>query len=300
MSTNFSEQSKTPDDSSYGPPVGDQNMLKAILKGIGTVAVLGGFVYWLLIPTSTPGCNAKETQNALFRLSIPSTKDITRNMMNPRGSTSFSFRNPTELNYDAETGIRSCMANVFASSRGIGEDYVPSTDTGEKIGFTIERDPDKSGDFIVRTVPIEFLKARIASKDTTDKKFGTPVGRDAMQKAVMAGLRKIDKDTSARMPGLRHQRSRDDTPLTYADNVKNVLPTADCRELDEGRYGCPVQIEFRDFLLGAIGASPWLLLKGEFVFVREGNEWKVADDFSNTFMQAIVKSRFGIDDAEDG
>ena len=305
MSTNY----RTPDDDNVMAPSGQPErdlsiMLKSILKGIGTVVVLGGFVYWLFMPTSTPGCGAKETQDTLFRLTLNANiKNSMQRLRNPGGSASFHLRNPTELGYDKETGTRSCMASIYArpdESAGL------SKDTGEKIGFTIERNPEKSDEFIVRTVPIEFLKARNASKAAADNAskgkagndFGAPVGRDAIQAAVMEGLRMIDKNSYA--PSLRNRRSRDGTSFAYADNVQNVLPIAVCRELDENRYGCPLQIEYRDALLGAIGASPWMLLKGEFVLVREGSGWKVDEGFSKAFLEAVVRGRLGIDDDKSG
>ena len=278
-------------------------MLKSILQVIGTVAVLGVLVYWLFLPTSTPSCDSEKIRDTLFRLSLKANiKNSMQRMRNPEGTASFHFHNPTELGYDKETGTRSCMASIYASIRDSDKDYAPSRDTGEKIGFTIERDPKDSDGFIVKTAPIEFLTARTASKDKnkTNKNLGAPIGRDAIQTAVVEGLHNIDKNLTARMPSYKNRRPGDNTPKTYAESVNNVLPTADCRELDEGRYGCPIQIEYRDNLLGAIGASPWKLLKGEFVFVREGKGWKVDDGFDKAFMEAVVRGRFGIDSAEDG
>ena len=148
-----------------------------ILKGIGTVIVLGGFVYWLFLPTPTPGCDEKGIQNSLFRIS--SEMDREPRMMSSVDSISLIFLNPTELSYNKETGIRACMASVFASNVSMGKNPGFPKDTGEKLGFTIERERENNSKFIVRIVPIENLMSRNAIKGTANKNPGAPVGRKA-------------------------------------------------------------------------------------------------------------------------
>jgi hypothetical protein len=219
-----------------------------MLKSIAVLAALGGFGYWLSLPALTPACGAERVRDALFRISLKTNRqlmDSTQRMLRPQDSVSFSVRNPTELGYDEETGTRSCMVDVWAR---VGDSF-QSEDTGEKMGFTIERDPKDDGEFIVKGAPIESLKTRTADKGKGNNGFGTPVGRKAIQEAVMEGLREMDKSLGATMPSYRNRRPGSNTPKTYAESVRDVLPTGDCRELDKDRYGCPVQMMYQDFLM---------------------------------------------------
>jgi hypothetical protein len=172
---------------------------------------------------------------------------------------------------------------------------VDRKDVGEKIGYVVERQPGGRRDFRVRTMPVAFVMASYTGS-ALNRKLGAPVGREAMHAAMVEALHRFDGPQAARAPSSYEQRWRgDDTPKTMADSVQNVVPTADCREVDSGRYACPVQVEFRDRLLEALGAMSCRLLKGEFVFERDGSGWKVADGFYETFAKSLVSGRIGID-----
>ena len=252
----------------------------------GVLAVVGGGIYWLLSPSAAPDCDARNVTAALFSIGLDAAL---KNQMSPsailshQDSHSVLFTKYTEVGYDKENRTRACKADILLDAEN----------TGEQIGYIVAPASDKNShdDFEIRTMPVEFLTARYTGA-ALNKNLGQPVGREAIQAAVMAGLNELDRKVSARSPAFSGRN--DDQIPTLADRVSSVLPTADCRQLSADRYTCPVQIEYKDPLLAALSrimGSPYKLLDAEFTFERNGGGWKVGDDFDETFSKAIVGSR---------
>jgi hypothetical protein len=260
----------------------------AALGSVGAAVVIGGIVLWTMFPF-TPACDARDTRRTLSAIGIGTAMQVSLDSLKftrkPPAGHLVSFSDETEVGYDEQTGSRACTAKLIVDGK----------DLGEKTGYVVERVPGSRRDFRVRTMPVEFVMASYTGS-ALDKKLGAPVGRDAMRAAMVAALHRLDGPLAARAPSSDEPRWRGgDSPKSMADSVQNVLPTADCRALDSGRYACPVQVEFRDGLLDVLGAMPYRLLKGEFVFERDGSGWKVADGFYEAFAKSLVSSRFGID-----
>ncbi|CAB3799234.1 hypothetical protein LMG28688_04894 [Paraburkholderia caffeinitolerans] len=259
---------------------------KLLLSIGGPLVLAGGYVLWTMFP-STPGCDASSTRKTLMLIAVDvgvSAMHDPKILLSGEGPQSIFFTHETEVGYDDDTGTRACTASIETGGK----------DSGEKAGYVVERVPGSRSDFRVQMLPVEVIMARYTGS-ALNKKLGAPVGREAMRTAIVAGLRKLDGDAAELAPSYGKSLPGDDPdaePKTLADSVQEVLPSADCRALDGGRYACPVQIEYRDQLMGAIGAMPYRQLKGEFVFERDGGGWKVADGFDKTFMQSIVNSRF--------
>ncbi|MDR0480345.1 MAG: hypothetical protein LBG66_00500 [Gallionellaceae bacterium] len=249
----------------------------------GVLAVVGGGIYWLWFADSTPACDARSVKNALSSIGFDVTlKTRIDSAMQPDQKIPFvSFSQYTEVGYDKENHTRACKADIVLDAE----------DANEQVGYIVMPDKDSSSGYAVKTMPVEFLEARYAGA-ALNKNLGQPVGREAIQAAVMAGLNELDRKVSARSPGLF---GRDDDKMqTLAGSVSSVLPTADCRQLSADRYSCPVQIEYKDPLLAALSSimgPPYKLLKAEFVFERNGDGWKVGDDFDETFSKVIAGSR---------
>jgi hypothetical protein len=50
-------------------------------------------------------------------------------------------------------------------------------------------------------------------------------------------------------------------------------------------------VDYKDNLLSVIGAMPYVQLKGEFVFERDRDAWKVANGFDDKFLNTLVNGR---------
>ncbi|EKS9794512.1 MULTISPECIES: hypothetical protein [Burkholderia] len=255
---------------------------KQMLIGFGGLAAALAVGAYLLWPASAPACGASSTTKALNSLLFDARRDMMRRnpmQMLDRGTKSFPHvSNPREVGYDEANRARGCLADVSIA------------DEHATLGYVVRHDDKDKSAFVVQTFSPEYVTARYSAQGL-DPKLGAPLGRDVISAAFMASVAQLDKDVSARMPRYGKPRFGDDTPTTLTSSVFGVMPAADCKPIDGDRVSCPLLIDYRDRLLGAIGAPSMLQLKGDFTFVKEGSGWKAADDFDKTLMEAIVARR---------
>jgi len=255
---------------------------KQMLIGFGGLAAALAVGAYLLWPASTPACSASSTTKALNSLMFDARMAMMREnpmQMLDQGSKSFPrVSNPREVGYDEADRARGCLADVSIA------------DEHATLGYVVRHDDKDKSAFVVQMFPPEYVTARYSAQGL-DPKLGAPLGRDAISTAFMAGVAQLDKDVSARMPSYGKPMFGDDKPTTLTSSVLGVMPAADCKQIDGDHVSCPLLIDYRDRLLGAIGAPSMLQLKGDFTFVKDGSGWKTADDFDKTLMQAIVARR---------
>ena len=255
---------------------------KQMLIGFGGLAAALAVGTYLLWPAQAPACTASSTIKTLNSLMFDARMDMMRKnpmQMLEQGNTSFpTVSNHREVGYDEATRARGCLADLSVA------------DEHTTLGYVIRRDDKDKSDFVVQTLPSEYVAARYSIRGL-DPKLGAPLGRDVIGTTFMAGVAQIDKNVSARSPSQDWAPSGDDDPTKLTNGVLGVMPAADCKQLGGDRVSCPLLIDYRDPLLGAIGAPSMLQLKGDFTFVKDGSGWKTTDDFTETLLQAIVARR---------
>ncbi|WP_174908536.1 hypothetical protein [Burkholderia diffusa] len=255
---------------------------KQMLIGFGGLAAALAVGTYLLWPAQAPACTASSTIKTLNSLMFDARMDMMRKnpmQMLEQGNTSFpTVSNHREVGYDEATRARGCLADLSVA------------DEHTTLGYVIRRDDKDKSDFVVQTLPSEYVAARYSIRGL-DPKLGAPLGRDVIGTTFMAGVAQIDKNVSARSPSQDWAPSGDDDPTKLTNGVFGVMPAADCKQLGGDRVSCPLLIDYRDPLLGAIGAPSMLQLKGDFTFVKDGSGWKTTEDFTETLLQAIVARR---------
>ncbi|AZQ54523.1 hypothetical protein [Burkholderia cenocepacia] len=255
---------------------------KQMLIGFGGLAAALAVGAYLLWPASAPACGASSTTKALGALMFRARMDMMRkNPMQMLDKDSAPFprvSNPREVGYDDANRARGCLADVSIA------------DEHTTFGYVVQHDDKDKSAFVVQMLPPEYVTARYSAQGL-DPKLGAPLGRDVISAAFMAGVAQVDKNVSERSPSYGKPLPGDDEPTTLTSSVLGVMPAADCKQIDGDHVSCPLLIDYRDRLLGAIGAPSMLQLKGDFTFIKDGSGWKTADDFDKTLMQAIVARR---------
>ncbi|WP_175943360.1 hypothetical protein [Burkholderia pyrrocinia] len=255
---------------------------KQALIGIGGLAAALAVGAYLLWPASTPACSASSTVKTLNALMFDARMDMMRKnpmQMLDQGSKTYPrVGNHREIGYDEANRSRGCLADVSVA------------DEHTTLGYVVRHDDKEKSAFVVQTFPSEYVTARYSAQGLNPK-LGAPLGRDVISTTFMAGVAQLDKNVSERSPSYGKPLPGDDEPATLTSSVLGVMPAADCKQVDGDHVSCPLLIDYRDRLLGAIGAPSMLQLKGDFTFVKDGSGWKTADDFDKTLMQAIVARR---------
>ncbi|MGS0891830.1 hypothetical protein ACVBGC_04595 [Burkholderia stagnalis] len=255
---------------------------KQALIGVGGLAVALAVGAYLMWPDSTPTCDASSTTKTLNSLMFDARLDMMRKnpmqMLDQGAKTYPNVDNYREVGYDETNGSRGCIADLSVA------------DEHTTLGYIVRHDDKDKSAFVVQTFPSEYVTARYSAQGLNPK-LGAPLGRDVIGTAFMAGVARLDKSVSEQSPSYGKSLAGDDEPSTLTSSVLGVMPAADCRQVDGDHVSCPLLIDYRDRLLGAIGAPSMLQLKGDFTFVKDGNGWKTADDFDKTLMQAIVERR---------
>ncbi|MPV65009.1 hypothetical protein [Burkholderia sp. BE17] len=255
---------------------------KQVLIGVGGLAVALAVGAYLLWPASTPSCSASSTVKTLASLMFDARMNMMRKnpmQMLDQSSTTFPrVSNHREVGYDEANGSRGCLADL-----SVADDHTT-------LGYVVRHDDKDKSSFVVQAFPSEYVTARYNARGL-DPKLGAPLGREAIGTVFMAGVAQLDKNVSDRSPSYGKPLPGDDEPTTLTSSVLGVMPAADCKQIDGDHVSCPLLIDYRDRLLGAIGAPSMLQLKGDFTFVKDGSGWKTADDFDKTLMQAIVARR---------
>ncbi|WP_322086481.1 hypothetical protein [Burkholderia sp. BCC1999] len=255
---------------------------KQMLIGFGGLAAALAVGAYLLWPASAPACSASSTVKTLNSLMFDARMDMMRKnpmQMLDKGSTPFPrISNHREVGYDETNQARGCLADLTVA------------DEHTTLGYVVRHDDKDKSDFVVQTFPAEYVTARYSAQGLNPK-LGAPLGRDVISTAFMTGVAQLDKSVSERSPSYGKPMPGSDEPTTLTSSVLGVIPSADCKQIDGDHVSCPLLIDYRDRLLGAIGAPSMLQLKGDFTFVKDGTGWKTADDFDKTLMQAIVARR---------
>ncbi|MGQ7938954.1 hypothetical protein [Paraburkholderia sp. D1E] len=249
-----------------------------LLQVGGVLVVLIGFGIYMLMPDSTPMCGASSTTTALNSLIYDGEMKSMTGLQMVQKNGLPNTRNHREIGYDSKDHSRGCVADLT-----IGEDKT-------QIGYAVLRTADDKNKFAVQAFPPEYITSRYDAA-TLNNTLGAPVGRDNMEAAMKAALTHLDAQIHGPAALSSKPATDDDQPASLADSVLNVIPSANCRQLADGRQSCPVTIDYRDDLLSAIGASPVIQLHSDFVFVKSGTSWTMADDFPKAFMTAIVAGR---------
>ena len=268
-----------------------KRVLIAWAAAIPVVIAAGfGVTRWL---GSTPLCTADSTKKALMWIGFKSEMELKRKMpallLKDNSHAAMTFENESEVGYDDSDSSRGCTA------------IAKSGDDTSRVGYVIRPSKEGKNEFEVRTYPYEYVTARY-SPAGLNKLLGAPLGRQAIHDAMMKGVSGIDGRVKSVSPNYGKPSPGSDEPMTMESSVIGVMPAADCRAIDARQYACPVLIDYKDPLLEAIGAMPFVQLKGEFAFARDGDGWKVADGFDQKFLETLVNGRvrnvFGPDVAD--
>ena len=247
-----------------------------LINAAVVIVILGGFGIYKLMPDSTPSCTSSSTTSALDSLFFEGAmKSMAGAQMLANGGLPHA-RNYREVGYDSRDHSRGCLADI-----GSGTEKT-------QIGYMVRRTPDDQDKFAVQAFPPEYISSRYDAA-TLNNTFGKPVGRENMESAIKAALTQVDDQVHG--PAAQSQKADDDQPASLAESVLDVVPTADCKQVADGRQSCPVTIDYRDDLMAIVGAPAVTRVRGEFVFLKNGGQWAASDDFPEAFMKAVVGGR---------
>ncbi|WP_244131319.1 hypothetical protein [Burkholderia pseudomultivorans] len=253
-----------------------------MLTGFGVLVAALAVGAYLLWPASTPMCGASTTVKTLdslmFKLRVEMMRKDPMHALDGGSKTYPHVANHREVGYDEANRSRGCLADLTVA------------DEHTTLGYVVRHDDKDPSTFVVQTFPSEYVTARYSAAGLNPK-LGAPLGREVIDTAFREGVARFDKQVSDRSPSYGKPLPGDDSPSTLTSSVQGVMPAADCSRIDGDRVSCPLLIDYRDRLLGAIGMPSMLQLKGDFTFVKDGSGWKTADDFDETLMKAIVARR---------
>ncbi|MGN8077895.1 hypothetical protein [Variovorax sp. 22077] len=262
------------------------------LKFAVAVAVIGGGIGWYAFaPASVPACDAASTRTTLDSLMRRVSMDMRMRQLDPNGGR--VIETPTvgsmrEIGYLKPERIRGCMA------------VMTQGDSKEQMAYTIGPAEPKGDDMVVRGADVAIVEARFGNLDADGRPLynAEPIGREAMEKAFREGAAPLG---AARSASAARMRPRTDPGLVRKDPnraraIAEIEPTGPCRKLEDGSgHACPLVVEYNDSLMGALsGSDSSLPVRGEFTFVEgDDGEWRVGDDFAQTFMRKVLEARMG-------
>lgn len=236
--------------------------------GGGALILLAVFTYWWL-PKKPPSCSDTGVHNTLRSIAREVGFDALLKDPSNRSAMFVTVAGQQEVGYDRETRTRGCIA------------FMGSRDKTSKIGFEIFPSPPDSNKFSVQTRPASYIYRKFSAADP-DANVGAPVGREAMTAALKEG---------AKHGGFTKNRTLKTEEAAQANAILSVNPTANCTEVSENHYRCPVEIDYQDSLMGVVGRNTLLTLKGDFTFIKDNDVWKVSDDFWTEFAAVMVDAR---------
>jgi hypothetical protein len=229
---------------------------------------LAVFTYWWL-PTKPLSCSDTSVRNTLRSIARDVGFDALLKDPSNRNAMFVTVAGEQEVGYHRETRTRGCIA------------LVGSRDKISKIGFEIMPSPPDSNKFSVQTRPASYIYSKFSAEDP-DANVGTTVGREAMTAALKE---------AAKHEGFAQNRTLKKEEAAHTDDILSVNPTANCTEVSENHYRCPVEIDYQDSLISVIGRNTLLTLKGDFTFIKDKDVWTVSDDFWTEFATAMVDAR---------
>lgn len=248
--------------------------------GLGGAALLGAAGWYFLTPPLVPRCEASVVKKSIHK----SLWSAQAHLMSRKPSASapiagnlgsLKLEQVKELGYIKTERARGCVAMLV-----INEQRAP-------IAYEVK---GKGEDIFVMGGDERLLRTRYAqlNSDGALPELGKPLGREGVRQALQQGVLDFSKlggsaaDALARMQGAAGQ------PEVA---LGEVLPLNDCVQGAGGVWSCKLMVQYRDPFMVAIGKEDRLLLEGEFGFVRDGKDWRPADNFKKQFAAALVQSR---------
>ncbi|NVM87803.1 hypothetical protein FHT32_001442 [Variovorax sp. SG517] len=258
-------------------------------KFLATVAVIGGGIGWYAFaPASVPACDAASTRKTLDSLMRRVSMDVRMRRLDPNGGAVIetpSVSSLREVGYLKPERVRGCMA------------VMTQGDSKEPMAYTIGPTEAKGDEMVVRGADVAIVQARFGNLDADGRPLynAEPIGRMAMEKAFREGAAPLG---AARAASAARMRPRTEPGLVRKDpnrsrEIAEIEPTGPCRKLEDGTgHACPLVVEYNDSLLGALtGGDGSLPVRGEFTFVEDNGNWRVGDDFAQTFMRRVLEAR---------
>lgn len=254
--------------------------------GGGAVAVVSA-AWFVLAPASPPQCGDAGVQRTL-RTSMFSTsvQHMARRASGggppPSDLLLATFTNVKEVGYIKAERSRGCSATLK-----VGDIAAP-------VAYIIG--PNDKGDMMVSGANPRVVSVRYGQYGPAGKSqdVGRPAGATQLIAAFERGVAAFDERTqnAASREAFDRQRKRmGQSPDTDTRSVRNISPLGDCKGLGPDRWSCRLQAEFRDRLMSAIGKSDWVVIEGDFDFVRKGTAWMMDDNFARQYTDAIVRGR---------
>lgn len=272
---------------------------------VTTLLVVGGIGWYAFAPASVPACDAASTRKTLNSLMFRVAVDVRMRSLDPDARASVhtpSVSSMREVGYLKPERVRGCIAVMTTRS---------DDDDKQPMAYTIGPASPKSDEMVVRGADVAIVEARFGHLDADGKPRynAEPIGREAMEKAFREGAASLSSmRSSSAMERLRSRQQRAGSGLLTKDpdrsrEIADIEPTGPCQALENGAgHSCPLVVEYNDRLLGAIAGSDAtsLAVTGDFTFVQDGGNWRMGDDFAQTFMRKVVEARMsslGIMDA---
>jgi hypothetical protein len=252
----------------------------------GAALVLGGPLWYALMPVAVPACDAVLTtntvRNMLFLAHVSARPDA-RLVEVPAGAPSLS--EVREVGYASGPRLRGCAARLDAQG------------TRTPYAYTIGPAADDSSQFDITGAEPALVAARFGQIDS-DGDFGNkaePLGRDQLERAFRAGVDTLRHDAASARHALMLEQMRRASAVSRSARerlreIAELEPLGACRALKPGtQYACRLMIERNDPLLAAIGVGSSTVLQGEFTFERSaGREtWRAAPAFAEEFSRAV-------------
>lgn len=259
-------------------------------KFILTVLVVaGGLGWYIFAPASVPACDASSTRKTLNSLMIRAAMDVRMRNLDPSSRSSIqtpSVSSMREVGYRKPERVRGCVA------------LMKQGDSTESMAYTIGPASPKGDEMVVRGADVAIVEARFGHLDADGKPLynAEPIGREAMEKAFREGAAPLSMRSS---PARERLRQRADSGLLTRDpdrsrEIAEIELTGPCKAVEGGvGHVCPLVIEYNDRLLGALSGSGdnTIPVTGEFTFVQDNGNWRMSDDFAQTFMRKVVEAR---------
>ena len=256
----------------------------ALRKGLGVLVVcmlLGGgyqVAQWL---NAGPGCHSGNTIDAIQTMFSPAIGSP----LYGSKVAKVKLTGIQEVGYVPAQRQRGCTATLAIAGESLPYTYI--------VGPLSEQD----GDISVTGAQRAIVEARFGHIGD-DGDFGNqapPIGREQLEAALRAGVDSLPGPHSLATPdsvtAVRNIFNRVSEQRTR--EIADIEPIGACRALKAGtRYTCRVLVERNDPLMASFGMGADIL-DTEFTFERKDTHapWRMAENFSETFYQALTRAR---------
>lgn len=281
-----------------GAPGGDGDGL-AFWVGLCLVVLVMLVLWWVQSPSERPfsdsgvprcdDTSTLDTVRAGARRMLVAERQknlLLATRVSERAALSVHMQHVHEIAYFPEEKMRVCGATAVLG------------DERSEMGFTIAWDPELG--YFVRGGQQSWLKAKYAPVPGA----GEPVGEEAMTIAFRAASSRLEqqrptvsqaRNANARgwQDGDRNARLAWDVDADEPQIEQEVIPLAPCTAREDGSVTCRLLFRHYDGLMEVLGSSSDQVVEGDFDFVRDGDGWRAADNFSERFVRAVVGRRLG-------